>query len=1447
MTKPNFPSIPRVSNSKDIDAITRTLEIGTGVSGDGRNRFVRYSDLADVGAAQLNRLQQGNRTVFQLQPPSQLNAETPTRPTNFTAVGGFTHIILQWDFPVYVGHAHTEVWRSSTNDFGSATRIQTEIGAITSDTVDYGSEFYYWVRYVNVNDVKGPINDTAGTYAESAPNISQVITDLSDELNETHLAQTLRSRIDLIDSPVTGLVDRAVVLEGQAATLEAQASTLAAGLAGEVSDRQLDVSNLQGQINTLVIDTDVQILYQDEAPIGPFADGSRWFDTNDNNHAYVWSGGVWLDARDLLIDAVQSDLSLETINRIGADDAQIARLDSLELTVNDPTSGVVSNASAVSLLDARVITTEDSISVNASDISGLESTVFDPLNGVGAHTNAISGLDSRLTLTEGNVSTSATDISALEVTVNHPATGVVANASGLSSLDARVEVAEDSILVHSSDISALESTVNDPASGVIANSSGVNGLSTRVTAAENSIVSNASDITQLQIDLSNLDVDGNASAINALDARITTNEDSIVANSSDITTLESTVNNPLTGVGANASGISALEVRVLTTENDITANADDIAALELTVNDPASGVVANSSGLSSLDARVAINEDDISTSASDISALEVTVNNPSTGVFANSNAISGLDSRVTLTEGNIVANANDITDLQLTVNDPSDGVVANSSAIGSLSTRITTAEENITSNALSVTSLEATVNHPSAGVAANSAAITTIDVRVSLTEDEVSSQAISISQLSTTVGGQTAAISTHQQSIDGLSAQWDVKTQVGELVGGIGLYNDGSTTQFMVNADVFALLDNDGQDVNPFFITGGEVYMDTAVIQDGSIQIGKIEQLTVDDITGFSSSFVLQTIGTGNVTNQYIANVIQSNNWSPGTSGWRIDKSGLIEAHSLVLYDGPNVILSAGTGMEWSYVNGSGRPQDNATVGASWGSNISGQPSNSSLLNSQQQWSQVGGSGRPQDNATVGASWGSNISGQPSNSSLLNSQQQWSQVSGSGRPQDNATNGASWGSNISGQPSNSSILNSLQQWFEVGGSNRPDDNADVTGERLTETFSDEFVLDRDFELPGTDYWSNGTKSTAQFRSGTQSLASLNLNLNSAFVYRQTEKSTSNDLLVPIEPGGRLYISGWFYSSLSNSYGSIRLRTYNSARSVVGLTAIANAQSGNANQWQQLSGTFTAASNVFFVCIELSGINTQQSSANIYVDQLSMRKTEPGATFGSEWSQVTGSGRPDDNADVTGGNPQHASWLTNNVVGDHNRISSSNITTYMSGAAIGNAQIGNAAIGTLTIANGAVSAIEVTNDTSGYTVSKPTSTNSYGSYATPLGRSITVSNATSNTFVLANFSVHYSYDISFTDSAGFRDVVQIHLELLRNGSVRRSFRLVDFAEVNRSSIDQSDIVTIPYAESVGNGTYTYTLRMRVFGEPFPQFYSSNVIINSSQISVQLANR
>jgi len=67
------------------------------------------------------------------------------------------------------------------------------------------------------------------------------------------------------------------------------------------------------------------------------------------------------------------------------------------------------------------------------------------------------------------------------------------------------------------------------------------------------------------------------------------------------------------------------------------------------------------------------------------------------------------------------------------------------------------------------------------------------------------------------------------------TAMWGVKTEVNGLAAGFGLYNNGSYTSFVVNANRFSMLGPAGL-VNPFVISNNQVLIDKALIRAASIQ-----------------------------------------------------------------------------------------------------------------------------------------------------------------------------------------------------------------------------------------------------------------------------------------------------------------------------------------------------------------------------------------------------------------------------------------------------------------------------------------------------------------------------------------------------------------------------------------------------------------------------------
>ena len=168
-----------------------------------------------------------------------------------------------------------------------------------------------------------------------------------------------------------------------------------------------------------------------------------------------------------------------------------------------------------------------------------------------------------------------------------------------------------------------------------------------------------------------------------------------------------------------------------------------------------------------------------------------------------------------------------------------------------------------------ITTFDATIGE-------NSANITELEQVVAT---NVSATATKLTQLTAAVGDNSAAIqqtaTAYADTSGKLSSLWSVKMQLnsnGQYVTagiGLGIENVGGVfqSQFLVSADRFAIVNTiaGGAISVPFAVQGGQVFMNSAFIQDGSITMLKIGQY------------------------------LQSDNYIPGTLGWRLDKAGNLE------------------------------------------------------------------------------------------------------------------------------------------------------------------------------------------------------------------------------------------------------------------------------------------------------------------------------------------------------------------------------------------------------------------------------------------------------------------------------------------------------------------------------------------------------------------------
>ena len=118
-----------------------------------------------------------------------------------------------------------------------------------------------------------------------------------------------------------------------------------------------------------------------------------------------------------------------------------------------------------------------------------------------------------------------------------------------------------------------------------------------------------------------------------------------------------------------------------------------------------------------------------------------------------------------------------------------------------------------------ITALQANISDVTA------TAIQSLSTRVEMTEGRTEANAAAITSLVADIAGVVTAAAfmeltarvTSTENVDGSTtlaglARWLVKTTVGDLVAGVGLYNDGMTSRFTVTADRFMILPSGAQD-----------------------------------------------------------------------------------------------------------------------------------------------------------------------------------------------------------------------------------------------------------------------------------------------------------------------------------------------------------------------------------------------------------------------------------------------------------------------------------------------------------------------------------------------------------------------------------------------------------------------------------------------------------
>lgn len=209
------------------------------------------------------------------------------------------------------------------------------------------------------------------------------------------------------------------------------------------------------------------------------------------------------------------------------------------------------------------------------------------------------------------------------------------------------------------------------------------------------------------------------------------------------------------------------------------------------------------------------------------------------------------------------------------------------SRVGTNESKLTIVESTMATNQLAITQKVETLT---ASVSNNQAAI----------QSEAATRADAVGSLSTRVDtaqakadGASAAVQQTASALAStngkLAAIWSVRMELtanGQPYAagfGLGLESGagGTTSQFVVRADTFLVMNTNSQNPTSFFgISGGQTFIRDAFILDGSI------------------------------TNAKIGSYISSTNYIAGQQGWILNKDGTLEINGIVLGQGRLVINS---------------------------------------------------------------------------------------------------------------------------------------------------------------------------------------------------------------------------------------------------------------------------------------------------------------------------------------------------------------------------------------------------------------------------------------------------------------------------------------------------------------------------------------------------------
>ncbi|MFQ2114768.1 phage tail tip protein [Aeromonas veronii] len=806
---------PAYRAGRDQAATSENVELLTGQRGDKLDKAVTFRELNALGLATLRPGAGGiyvpgkNPDLF----PVGVY-DKPHAPVNVQASGAFHTVLVDWDGPTYRGHSHAEVWRAETDSLPAATLVGTTIANMFSDAIGKGATFYYWVRFVNGKDDRGPFHGEHGAAAETSRDVQDILDELQGKIESSHLAQELLK-------PILDVPQLSVIVNETKANLaaldarEKQINDLLNHAQGALGDNYVNVTLVQERLRQLI-------------------------------NGYK---GDFEDFRDAVfaVDPSTGEITMEAVNAVrselGAQITQVSQhLDAVEAIV-------------------KTCVTRAEISGDLEKITSIEQQI-DGINGKLTQT----ATKSEVTAVGSQVTQVGQELDAIKGTLSQKAAKTEVDAQGQ-----RLTVAEQQISANTTANSATAQRIDQLKSELqLADQT----IKSSITELAQSV---ASDTQALARKMSAMEVamNGNAAAISELNQAVSGDGQSLASKFENISasvdlTGDAAIGATLAGAEESdrqrkATGKIRREQKVISDQQqamattleqldaEFQAESADLRGQiinEQTVRATETGALAQRVG--TVEAEFKAADSALGASISEVAKASADADSALASQIQQVTAnYQGADERLTAQiTAESTARANDVQSLASQINTVS--AVAGSK-------NKTFFQATAPSNGMGTGDLWFdTSNNNRPYRYSGTAWVATDDPRIAANAAAVQSQSQAIADLQ-----------------NGAQAMWSIKAQAGDIKAGIGLVakSDGTSQVALSASQVFVFDPNSSTPLAPLFaIDNGQTVIAEAIIRKATIQIIQSEKITADYIkAGVSITTPLINGGQIDMGNAFMA------------------------------------------------------------------------------------------------------------------------------------------------------------------------------------------------------------------------------------------------------------------------------------------------------------------------------------------------------------------------------------------------------------------------------------------------------------------------------------------------------------------------------------------------------------------------------------------------